>query len=274
MGENPMGLNLELGLNFVPTNTIDVSEKSPKPSGRVQVLEDELRKIQAFERELPLCMLILNDAIRRVKAETSSDLNDKKNWMSSARLWTNSTGFKSENKLNNSALDLKLSGPNPKREKAAPPAGEMMKPESKQKQPQKKQRRCWSPELHGRFVSALEQLGGAQIATPKHIRQLMQVDGLTNDEVKSHLQKYRIHVRKLPASPTTTSTVSWMSMYECGDGSNSKASNSQSGSPLGPFQLGGSAKAVSTTTHVNSIGEEEDEKSESHNWKGQLKIDV
>ncbi|XP_052196958.1 transcription factor HHO5 isoform X3 [Diospyros lotus] len=262
MGENPMGLNLELGLNFVPTNTIDVSEKSPKPSGRVQVLEDELRKIQAFE------------PIRRVKAETSSDLNDKKNWMSSARLWTNSTGFKSENKLNNSALDLKLSGPNPKREKAAPPAGEMMKPESKQKQPQKKQRRCWSPELHGRFVSALEQLGGAQIATPKHIRQLMQVDGLTNDEVKSHLQKYRIHVRKLPASPTTTSTVSWMSMYECGDGSNSKASNSQSGSPLGPFQLGGSAKAVSTTTHVNSIGEEEDEKSESHNWKGQLKIDV
>lgn len=274
MGENPMGLNLDLGLNFVPTNTIDVSEKSPKPSGRVQVLEDELRKIQAFERELPLCMLILNDAIRRVKAETSSDLNDKKNWMSSARLWTNSTGFKSENKLNNSALDLKLSGPSPKREKVAPPAGEMMKPESKQKQPQKKQRRCWSPELHGRFVSALEQLGGAQIATPKHIRQLMQVDGLTNDEVKSHLQKYRIHVRKLPASPATTSTVSWMSMYECGDGSNSKASNSQSGSPLGPFQLGGSAKAVSTTTHVNSIGEEEDQKSESHSWKGQLKIDV
>lgn len=26
------------------------------------------------------------------------------------------------------------------------------------------------------------------VATPKHIRELMKVDGLTNDEVKSHLQ--------------------------------------------------------------------------------------
>lgn len=26
------------------------------------------------------------------------------------------------------------------------------------------------------------------VATPKQIRELMQVDGLTNDEVKSHLQ--------------------------------------------------------------------------------------
>ncbi|KAL2525227.1 HTH myb-type domain-containing protein [Abeliophyllum distichum] len=53
---------------------------------------------------------------------------------------------------------------------------------------QRKQRRCWSRELHRRFVNALQQLGGAQAATPKQIRDLMQVDGLTNDEVKSHLQ--------------------------------------------------------------------------------------
>lgn len=29
-------------------------------------------------------------------------------------------------------------------------------------QPQRKARRCWSPELHRRFVNALQQLGGAQ----------------------------------------------------------------------------------------------------------------
>jgi SHAQKYF class myb-like DNA-binding protein len=52
----------------------------------------------------------------------------------------------------------------------------------------RKQRRCWSPELHRRFVNALNQLGGSQVATPKQIRELMKVDGLTNDEVKSHLQ--------------------------------------------------------------------------------------
>ncbi|KAH9298752.1 hypothetical protein KI387_030434, partial [Taxus chinensis] len=52
---------------------------------------------------------------------------------------------------------------------------------------QRKPRRCWSPELHRKFVDALQQLGGSQ-ATPKQIRELMKVDGLTNDEVKSHLQ--------------------------------------------------------------------------------------
>uniref|UniRef100_A0A2P2MYQ5 Uncharacterized protein MANES_12G093900 n=1 Tax=Rhizophora mucronata TaxID=61149 RepID=A0A2P2MYQ5_RHIMU len=64
----------------------------------------------------------------------------------------------------------------------------------------KKQRRSWSPELHRRFVLALERLGGPQVATPKQIREHMQVDGLTNDEVKSHLQKYRMHIRRHPAS--------------------------------------------------------------------------
>eukprot|EP00249_Psilotum_nudum_P012183 c23627_g1_i2 orf=497-2107(+) len=64
-------------------------------------------------------------------------------------------------------------------------------------QSQRKSRRCWSPELHRRFVNALQQLGGSQVATPKQIRELMKVDGLTNDEVKSHLQKYRLHTRRL-----------------------------------------------------------------------------
>ncbi|KAK4357574.1 hypothetical protein RND71_023184 [Anisodus tanguticus] len=61
---------------------------------------------------------------------------------------------------------------------------------------QRKQRRCWSPELHRRFLQALQQLGGSHVATPKQIRELMKVDGLTNDEVKSHLQKYRLHTRR------------------------------------------------------------------------------
>ncbi|KAG0583034.1 hypothetical protein M758_3G106000 [Ceratodon purpureus] len=71
-------------------------------------------------------------------------------------------------------------------------------------QSQRKARRCWSPELHRRFVSVLQQLGGSQVATPKQIRELMKVDGLTNDEVKSHLQKYRLHTRPSP-SPSNSS---------------------------------------------------------------------
>ncbi|MCO5578055.1 hypothetical protein L7F22_031893 [Adiantum nelumboides] len=60
----------------------------------------------------------------------------------------------------------------------------------------RKPRRCWSPELHQRFLSALNHLGGCQVATPKQIRELMNVEGLTNDEVKSHLQKFRLHMRR------------------------------------------------------------------------------
>ncbi|KAJ7517081.1 hypothetical protein O6H91_21G010300 [Diphasiastrum complanatum] len=75
-------------------------------------------------------------------------------------------------------------------------------------QPQRKARRCWSPELHRRFVNALQQLGGPQVATPKQIRELMKVDGLTNDEVKSHLQKYRLHTRRPSPVPQAAATQS------------------------------------------------------------------
>ncbi|KGN52051.1 transcription factor HHO2 [Cucumis sativus] len=78
--------------------------------------------------------------------------------------------------------------------------GGTAKREDKESQTQRKQRRCWSSELHRRFVHALQQLGGPHVATPKQIRELMKVDGLTNDEVKSHLQKYRLHSRR----PTNT----------------------------------------------------------------------
>ncbi|XP_075485610.1 transcription factor HHO3-like [Primulina tabacum] len=70
------------------------------------------------------------------------------------------------------------------------------KKEDKEGESLRKARRCWSPELHRRFVQSLHQLGGSHVATPKQIRELMKVDGLTNDEVKSHLQKYRLHTRR------------------------------------------------------------------------------
>ncbi|EFJ33402.1 hypothetical protein SELMODRAFT_66160, partial [Selaginella moellendorffii] len=70
---------------------------------------------------------------------------------------------------------------------------------------QRKARRCWSPELHRRFLNALQQLGGSHVATPKQIREIMKVDGLTNDEVKSHLQKYRLHTRRPTVTTSQTS---------------------------------------------------------------------
>ncbi|GER50422.1 homeodomain-like superfamily protein [Striga asiatica] len=354
-----------------------VSEKSPRLEDYAVRLRDEMKKIDAFKRELPLCMLLLRDAIvaieeelalcrksnaepvleefiplkkickdeevdrveSRPDSETSS--RDKMNWMSSVQLW-NSTSHPSPD-LNSDKLTLKLdsnkkvwietlfpdvfllfvdcvradgllffpsvceqrteeeknrpvmdnlfqSGKNGKvvmrplvpftertnfpvmsigKEDRQVPALSLCTPEMKsssegvnhigfslkscpsrsgsppdanvpsnlrsvqQHQSSRKQRRCWSPDLHRQFINALQQLGGAQAATPKQIRELMQVDGLTNDEVKSHLQKYRLHSRRLLANSSSQPVGLWMPEEHC--------KPSQSGSPEGPFHLEGNS---------------------------------
>ncbi|CAI7925438.1 unnamed protein product [Closterium sp. NIES-54] len=56
----------------------------------------------------------------------------------------------------------------------------------------------WTPELHRRFVQAVEQLG-VDKAIPSRILELMGVKSLTRHNIASHLQKYRSHRRHLAA---------------------------------------------------------------------------
>uniref|UniRef100_A0A5B7AQN9 HTH myb-type domain-containing protein n=1 Tax=Davidia involucrata TaxID=16924 RepID=A0A5B7AQN9_DAVIN len=399
MGSIPPQLSLDFKPTYIPKtiseflreiSTIgNVSERLLKVDDFVQRLEEEMRKIDAFKRELPLCMLLLNDVIVALKEESTEcrtrnaepvleefipikkrcdedekndvrkekDNRDKMNWMSSVQLWNsdnsanmdfnseqtknsitqvkqrteeenrrvtddpfestkNKTGGRAfmpfkvfpatiarkEDKVELPVAGLSLLTPgikNPREELGSSGlssktsgnrAGSSSTPnsqsnlrtgpqsQSQQQTTARKQRRCWSPELHRRFVNALQQLGGSQAATPKQIRELMQVDGLTNDEVKSHLQKYRLHTRRLPGAAATTANQSvvvlgglWGPQDQYAEVS--KQSNSQSGSPQGPLHLAGTSGGTSTTggdSMEEEEEEEEDEKSESYSWKSHI----
>ncbi|CAI9766826.1 unnamed protein product [Fraxinus pennsylvanica] len=366
MGEKLKEQSLDAGSNFVPKIISDIltevsviddfSQKLSKLNFYVNAFEEELKKINAFKRELPNCMHLLKDAIEKLKEEElqlkgkevwpvmeqfislksdsneigrdkrSGDFSDKKNWMSSAQLW--STPVLYENDFDSKNQDSGLHFRSRYEEEGGigseyqqqvcnfgnrggafvpfkkPSGGEMkgnngivsvqdlplsspvdemgsydlsMKGKcgngrvQQQQLAQRKQRRCWSPELHKKFVNALHQLGGAQTATPRQIRELMKVDGLTNDEVKSHLQKYRLHIQKLPSSSAGVSSSSWFTQEQYGD--LSKAIITHSGSPQGPLNHGGPTKGV-WVNDGDSIEDDEDEKSESHSKKSRLQQPV
>ncbi|KAL8265280.1 hypothetical protein R6Q59_023410 [Mikania micrantha] len=271
-------------LKTIGEQVLSSHDQTQKLEDFLHRLEEERLKIDAFKRELPLCMQLLTNAMETSRQQLQtyranqispaleefipmknsnientpiSSIDNKANWMSSAQLWSQASGSITNtstttddiNKLppseTNISFDTKqrnggafhpfskerntssCSTPTP-----TPPLGlpelalsscekdvdqqqyksNSIKDEAiagnhtttNSQTHSRKTRRCWSPDLHRRFVNALQMLGGSQVATPKQIRELMKVDGLTNDEVKSHLQKYRLHTRRPSPSPQPT----------------------------------------------------------------------
>ncbi|XP_017222993.1 two-component response regulator ARR2 isoform X2 [Daucus carota subsp. sativus] len=82
----------------------------------------------------------------------------------------------------------------------------------------KKPRVVWSVELHQQFVAAANQLG-IDKAVPKKILELMNVPGLTRENVASHLQKYRLYLRRLSGQHQNALNGSFMGNPEATYGS-------------------------------------------------------
>ncbi|KAF8100887.1 hypothetical protein N665_0214s0047 [Sinapis alba] len=258
------------------SNMNNYNEKRVRCCEYIEALEEERRKINVFQRELPLCLELVTQAIETYKKEISGgtmenlygqsecseqttgdcggildlfrpikhsstsleeeeeeeiDINDehesnetgidlddknmKSEWLKSVQLWNQPDSVLSK-KLEHSQPETEtvveaIKGNDKETTSHQPPCYETSngksgddKSQASEKdrscgsggRGQRKHRRCWSHELHRRFLNTLKQLGGPHVATPKQIRELMKVDGLTNDEVKSHLQKYRLHTRR------------------------------------------------------------------------------
>jgi SHAQKYF class myb-like DNA-binding protein len=60
----------------------------------------------------------------------------------------------------------------------------------------KRPRLIWTQALHRRFLESVEKCGGLDHAHPKAIMKEMDVNGLTRENVASHMQKYRMRLKK------------------------------------------------------------------------------
>ncbi|KAB1227988.1 Transcription activator GLK1 [Morella rubra] len=87
---------------------------------------------------------------------------------------------------------------NPPPPKEADHKGRKSSTQSKNSHGKRKVKVDWTPELHRRFVQAVEQLG-VDKTVPSRILELMGIDCLTRHNIASHLQKYRSHRKHLLA---------------------------------------------------------------------------
>uniref|UniRef100_A0A0D9XKD0 HTH myb-type domain-containing protein n=1 Tax=Leersia perrieri TaxID=77586 RepID=A0A0D9XKD0_9ORYZ len=70
----------------------------------------------------------------------------------------------------------------------------------------RKSRLSWTAQLHRQFIAAVNHLGEDK-AVPKKILGIMKVKHLTREQVASHLQKYRLHLKKSIPSTSRDGTT-------------------------------------------------------------------
>jgi len=81
-----------------------------------------------------------------------------------------------------------------------------LSPPRKSTELSKRSKLVWTPQLHEQFVEAVQKLG-VNTAVPKAIMKMMNVDGLTRENVASHLQKYRLALKRRKYSSESTDAL-------------------------------------------------------------------
>jgi SHAQKYF class myb-like DNA-binding protein len=109
---------------------------------------------------------------------------------------------------------------------------------------QKKKRLTWTPELHTLFIEAVNQLG-LNNAAPKTIHQYMNVPFLTTEHIKSHLQKYRLQMKK--------QNKSGKSMVSGAGGGNEQPEVSEDAGTASERRGQPSTPTPATTPHMHSF---------------------
>ncbi|KAF7802397.1 myb-like transcription factor family protein [Senna tora] len=106
----------------------------------IKALEQERLKIQVFSKELPLSLELITQAIEACKQQLSGT--------------TTEYNLHGQSECSEQTTSMEEG---PVLEEFIP-----IKKREKDGQGQRKQQRCWSPELHKRFLQVLQQLGDAE----------------------------------------------------------------------------------------------------------------
>ncbi|TXG59490.1 hypothetical protein EZV62_014063 [Acer yangbiense] len=135
-------------------------------------------------------------------------------------------------------------------------------------------RRRWSPALHQIFEDVLQRLGGPNGAKPKQVKELMNVDGLTCDEVKSHLQqKYRLGLQRPPNSASATTRGRPRQMNIRRHLPNQSSTTSQSGSPqVTQFVTHDQDTSTSGGGGDSTEAAVDENLSDGHSWRGRFRV--
>ncbi|XP_022732021.1 two-component response regulator ORR24-like [Durio zibethinus] len=137
---------------------------------------------------------IWQHVVRRKKPDSKDQINPPN--QDKARRGTGEAG-----QTSTSSSDQKVNKKRKDQSEDEEEEGEDNEHENEDPSTQKKPRVVWSVELHRKFVAAVNQLG-LDKAVPKKILDLMNVEGLTRENVASHLQKYRLYLKRLSSVAT------------------------------------------------------------------------